>query len=111
MTSRDARPMPGPGQESVSGLPATAWIEPTDRRVRVLVGGVTVADTTHALRVLETASPRPSHPAFGRATRPPRAPAGHTVCEWKGEASYWSIQIGERVWRSAAWSYPEPKSS
>ena len=57
MTTRDARPMPGPGQETVWDYPRPPRIEPTDRRVRVIVGGVTVADTTHALRVLETASP------------------------------------------------------
>jgi uncharacterized protein (DUF427 family) len=104
--------MPGPGQESVWDYPRPPRIEPTDRRVRVIVGGVTVADTTHALRVLETASP----PTFYIPPSDVRldlleAASGHTVCEWKGEASYWSIRIGERMWRSAAWSYPDPKST
>jgi uncharacterized protein (DUF427 family) len=104
--------MPGPGQESVWDYPRPPRIEPTDRRVRVIVGGVTVADTTHALRVLETASP----PTFYIPPSDVRldlleAASGHTVCEWKGEASYWSIRIGERMWRSAAWSYPEPKAT
>jgi len=102
--------MPGPGQESVWDYPRPPRIEPTDRRVRVVVGGVTVADTTHALRVLETASPPTFYvpPADARLDLLlPESP--HTVCEWKGEASYWSIRIGERVWPSAAWSYPDPK--
>ena len=104
--------MPGPGQESVWDYPRPPRIEPTARRVRVVVGGVTVAETTHALRVLETASP----PTFYIPPADVRLDllvpeSRHTVCEWKGEASYWSIRIGERVWPSAAWSYPDPKAA
>jgi uncharacterized protein (DUF427 family) len=33
----------------------------------------------------------------------------HTVCPWKGTASYWTIEVdGERA-EDAAWYYPEPK--
>jgi uncharacterized protein (DUF427 family) len=35
----------------------------------------------------------------------------HTICPWKGEASYKSIEVdGERN-RDAAWFYPEPKQA
>lgn len=34
----------------------------------------------------------------------------HTVCGWKGQASYWTIVVdGERN-PDAAWYYPEPKA-
>ncbi|MFZ1124027.1 MAG: DUF427 domain-containing protein [Candidatus Baltobacteraceae bacterium] len=33
----------------------------------------------------------------------------HTVCPWKGTASYFSIVVGERENKDAAWYYPEPK--
>ena len=34
----------------------------------------------------------------------------HTVCSWKGTASYWTIDVdGERA-ENAAWYYPEPKT-
>ena len=33
----------------------------------------------------------------------------HTVCSWKGTASYWSIEVGENVAENAAWYYPEAK--
>jgi uncharacterized protein (DUF427 family) len=109
MTTRTTRPVPGPGQESVWDYPRPPRIEATDRRVRVVAGGVTVADTTHALRVLETASP----PTFYLPPADVRLDllvpeSRHTVCEWKGEASYWSIRVGERLWPAAAWSYPDP---
>ncbi|MET0803415.1 MAG: DUF427 domain-containing protein, partial [Acidimicrobiales bacterium] len=60
MALRPTRIPPGPGQESVWDYPRPPRIEPTDRRVRVELGGVLIGDTTRALRVLETSQP----PAF-----------------------------------------------
>ena len=34
----------------------------------------------------------------------------HTVCPWKGEASYYDVVVGDRVNRDAAWYYPDPKA-
>ncbi|MGP6156714.1 MAG: DUF427 domain-containing protein [Vulcanimicrobiaceae bacterium] len=34
----------------------------------------------------------------------------HTVCPWKGTASYYSVVVGERENKDAAWYYPEPKA-
>lgn len=33
----------------------------------------------------------------------------HTVCPWKGTASYFSLDVDGRENRDAAWFYPEPK--
>lgn len=33
----------------------------------------------------------------------------HTICPWKGEASYYDIVVGGAVNDGAAWYYPEPK--
>ena len=35
----------------------------------------------------------------------------HTVCPWKGEASYLSLEIDGQVNPDAAWYYPEPKDA
>ena len=35
----------------------------------------------------------------------------HTVCPWKGTASYYSIRVGGEENRDAAWYYPEPKDA
>jgi uncharacterized protein (DUF427 family) len=32
----------------------------------------------------------------------------HTTCFWKGRASYYSVRVGEKVNRDAAWYYPTP---
>lgn len=34
-----------------------------------------------------------------------------TTCPWKGLASYYHIQVGEKLNRDAAWYYPEPKEA
>jgi uncharacterized protein (DUF427 family) len=38
------------------------------------------------------------------------ATSAHTsICPWKGEASYLSVEVGDAVNRNAAWYYAEPK--
>mgnify|MGYP001818129315 FL=1 len=39
-------------------------------------------------------------------------PSGtHTRCPWKGEASYYSIEVKGKLNIDAAWYYPEPKQA
>jgi uncharacterized protein (DUF427 family) len=36
-------------------------------------------------------------------------PSGtHTVCGWKGTASYYDVAVGEQINKDAAWYYPDP---
>lgn len=35
----------------------------------------------------------------------------HTVCPWKGTASYYDVVVGDDVNPDAAWSYPAPKDA
>jgi uncharacterized protein (DUF427 family) len=35
----------------------------------------------------------------------------HTVCPWKGLASYYDVVVGDAVNRDAAWYYPAPKDA
>ena len=35
----------------------------------------------------------------------------HTICPWKGEASYYDVNVDGRVNESGAWYYPAPKQS
>ncbi len=34
----------------------------------------------------------------------------HSTCPWKGEASYFSIEVDGKINKDAAWYYPEPKA-
>ena len=35
----------------------------------------------------------------------------HTVCPWKGTASYYHVTVNGETNRDAAWYYPEPKEA
>lgn len=35
----------------------------------------------------------------------------HTVCGWKGTASYYDVVVGDQVNRDAAWYYPQTKEA
>ncbi len=35
----------------------------------------------------------------------------HTVCPWKGTASYYNVEADGKVNENAAWYYPEPKKA
>lgn len=35
----------------------------------------------------------------------------HTVCSWKGTASYYDVKVAGQVNKDAAWFYPEPKDA
>jgi uncharacterized protein (DUF427 family) len=99
----------GPGQESVWDYPRPPRIEQTGRRLTVVVGGRTVAETSAAWRVLETSHPPVYYipPADVDMTLL-RPVGGSTSCEWKGQARYFDIVVGDVVRHRAAWSYPEP---
>jgi uncharacterized protein (DUF427 family) len=102
--------MPRP-PERVADYPRPPRLEREARRVRILLGGETIADTTEAWRVLETHHP-PTIYLPPAAFRPGAlAPAGgSSFCEWKGLARYWTLRGGARVEERAGWSYPEPTS-
>jgi uncharacterized protein (DUF427 family) len=40
-----------------------------------------------------------------------RASETHTVCPWKGTASYYDVVVNGEVNRDAAWYYPQPKDA
>ena len=35
----------------------------------------------------------------------------HTVCPWKGTASYWTLEVDGATNADAVWYYPEPKDA
>jgi uncharacterized protein (DUF427 family) len=84
-------------------------VEENPHRVRVLIGGVIVAETTRAL-TLKEATLRPVQYI-------PREDAqmdlfdrtDHTShCPYKGDATYYTVMAGGIVARNAAWSYEQP---
>ncbi|HEX2181804.1 MAG TPA: DUF427 domain-containing protein [Rubrobacteraceae bacterium] len=100
---------PGKGQESVWDYPRPPRLEDSQRRLEVVFGGVTIAHTTRARRVLETSHP-PVYYVPPEDTRMEclKPSEGGSFCEWKGRAGYYDVVAGERAEPRAAWYYPDP---
>jgi uncharacterized protein (DUF427 family) len=102
--------VPGPEQESVWDYPRPPRVAPDGRRVRIEVAAVIVAESTRAVRVLETAgAPCWYLPTGDVQMDLLRRSAGTTVCEWKGIANYLDVVVGDREGLRAAWTYAAPK--
>ncbi len=107
---RRPRPIkPGPGQESVWDYPRPPRIEPRSERVVVRLGGQVIAETTDAVRVLETSHPPVYYLPLDSFAAGVLVPAqGTSFCEFKGEAHYFDVVAGGVVAARAGWTYPEP---
>lgn len=110
MPPRGVTPLPpGPDQESVWDYPRPPLLEPVARPIRVVFGGLVIADTHRALRVVETSHPPtyylpPDDIVLDRLVVRERT----SFCEWKGRAVYFDVHTNGRVAESAAWAYPDP---
>ena len=100
---------PGRGQESVWDYPRPPRLEATGELVEIVLGGVVVARSRAALRVLGTSHP-PSYylPPGDFAEGALRPAEGSSWCEWKGDAAYLDVLGGGLVAARAGWCYPEP---
>jgi uncharacterized protein (DUF427 family) len=100
---------PGPGQESVWDYPRPPRVEPVHARVTIELGGRVIADTTSAMRVLETSHPPAIYlppEAFVEGSLQPAE--GTSFCEFKGRAAYSDVVSGDVRAPKAAWYYPSP---
>ena len=100
---------PGPGQESVWDYPRPPALEPTNRHIVVKLAARVVADTARAHRVLETSQPPAYYLDPADVDLALLLPSAHvTFCEWKGQASYYDVVVGDAVAEAAVWTYRSP---
>lgn len=101
--------VPAAGQVSVWRFPRPAIAEACAARVTIEHRGQIIADTRASVRTLETSHP-PSYyiPPADIAPGVLRRAAGGSFCEWKGQAIYWDVVLGDLVLPKAGWSYPDP---
>jgi uncharacterized protein (DUF427 family) len=96
-------------KESVADYPRPPAIERVDRHVRALAGGHVIADTHRPIRILETYHPPVYYIPPEDVDMRFLAPSPHrTVCEFKGEAHYFSLVIDGEKQSNVAWYYPNP---
>ncbi len=96
-------------RERVADYPRPPALVVSEQLIEVRALGQVLAQTRRSLRVLETFHP----PTY---YLPPEAmrlewlePAvGHSFCEWKGVASYFSVVVGDQRLERVVWSYADP---
>lgn len=84
--------------------------ERSGRRVRAVLNGTTIADSTHAMLMLE----KKRLPVYyfpetdvRRELLVPTSRLEHHAGH--GQAQYWTLKLGSREAAEAAWSYPDPE--
>jgi uncharacterized protein (DUF427 family) len=99
-----------PARERVWDYPRPPAVDACRQRVRIVLSGVMIADSTRARRVLETSHPPTIYlpPADVRGDLLVPSDARPTVCEFKGVARYLDATIDGRRHRAIAWTYPTP---
>ena len=85
------------------------YLEPTPKRIRVEVGGEVIADSRRAMMLHESGL----QPLYYFPPEDVRADVlepteRHTHCPKKGDASYYTIRVGDEVVENGAWYYPDP---
>ncbi len=82
--------------------PHTLYLEDSPRRVRVMLAGETIADSRRTKLLHETGHlPIYYFPEEDVRTRFLEESDHTTFCPFKGEASYWSVRVGNRVFENA----------
>ncbi len=85
------------------------YLEPSPRRLRLVVAGEVVADSTRAMLLHETGLMPvyylPEDDVRGDVLEPTERT---THCSYKGDAAYWTLTVGREVRENAVWSYPDP---
>lgn len=99
--------------EEVFGHPRDPYhridIRASTREIHVAFAGKTIARTHRGLFLFETGLPTryyipPDDVCVDFLVDTPR----QSVCPYKGQASYFSIQVADKIAEDAAWSYPHP---
>jgi uncharacterized protein (DUF427 family) len=87
----------------------TITIARTGRHVEVRLSGQLLAATDHPVTLDETGLPTRYYlPRTDVRMDLLRPTTFHTTCPFKGEASYWSIDIGGQTHDGIVWSYEHP---
>lgn len=78
-------------------------------RVRIGFNGLTVADSADAVTVKETGHQPVLYFPREDVRTDLLTPTEHrTHCPFKGQASYWTLAVGDRSAENVAWSYETP---
>jgi uncharacterized protein (DUF427 family) len=84
-------------------------ITPSQLHVEVSLGGEKLAESDRPVLLDETGLPTRYYlPKEDVRTELLRPTSSHTTCPFKGEASYWSAEVGGEAYEDLVWSYETP---
>src|SRR3954469_7179019 len=84
-------------------------ITPADLHVEVSIDGTTVAASDRPVVLEETGLPARYYlPREDVRTELLRPTDNQTTCKFKGDASYWSVEVDGKVHDNVVWSYESP---
>ncbi len=94
---------------TIEGPAHRILFQPHPRRLRALVGGQTVFDTTRGALLHESNIAPVLYVPLEDFDTALLEPTGHTThCPFKGDAFYWTLRSGDHVRENAVWGYPQP---
>ena len=94
---------PGPNQESVWDYPRPPRVEDTAKHIRIIFNSQLIAGTHRAKRILETSHPPNYYISLEDIKTEYLMPSAHSsCCEWKGQARYYTLQVGDRQAKNVA---------
>lgn len=90
----------------------TVTVTPSQSHLEVRLDGELLATSDRALRLDETGlAARYYLPPDDVRMEVLRATSFHTTCPFKGEASYWSADVGGQTHDGIVWAYETPTSA
>lgn len=101
---------PAPKRDVAAAAPMhTITTEPAEGVIVAMWGGQIVAESGNALLLRETGLPAVTYFPMDDVRMDLMFPTEHrTTCPFKGEASYWGIDVGWRRVDNIAWAYEDP---
>lgn len=95
--------------ESVWDYPLPPKVEEFPQPIKIVFNGEIIADSLNSKRVLEKGHPPvyylPMQDINSKLLKPS---SKRTWCEWKGQAEYYDVIVGNQISINAAWYYPNP---
>lgn len=96
-------------KESVWDYPRPPALEHANKHVRIVVAGKVLAESHRPILIKETSHPPvyflPPEDVREDWLRPTRKAS---YCEWKGQASYYDVVVGDRRLEAVAFRYENP---
>jgi uncharacterized protein (DUF427 family) len=98
--------------ERIAGHPRDPYhrvdVRRSTRPVRIEVDGEVLAETTEARLLFETSLPTRFYLPREDVRAALHPSQSSTYCPYKGQASWWSVDVGGRRRKDLAWSYEQP---